>query len=1041
MRKILFFLILFCPALMVYSQKTVTVTGTVSDAEGERIPGVTIVVQGKGTGTVTDIDGNYRLSNVSSSDILVFSFIGLQTQEIEVGNQPIIDVVLATHVEELEEVVVVGYGIQKKESAVAAISQVDGTELVKSGTVSLSNALTGKVPGVFTVQRSGEPGADAANIFIRGVSSWAGNAPLVIVDGVEGSFNDIDPNEIENLSVLKDASATAVYGVKGANGVILVTTKRGEKGKLRINYSPELGLKDPIMRRNMYDSYRTGLLMNEAYRNDGSWNLILSDDVLEHYRLQDMPYVYPNTDWEEVMVRDFGFTQKHNLNVRGGSEHTRVFASFTYLYDGDIIKTEKQPEYDPAYKFTRYNYRVNLDFDVTSTTVLSLNAGGFLGIKNQPNETAAIRTHRPIMMLGPMTIPPKYDAEALELYPDLVYPDETGVRLSNTGITNANNPYNAVNYSGFRQTKSTGLSTTIILDQKLDFITKGLSAKGKAAYNHDEAYLKTYNLDAVSYRLNRNGEWTRYVGRDEVDAERAQLPISPGSEDISSGPFRSWYYELSIDYARNFDGHNVSALLLGNRRTWQNDVAFPHFEEGIVGRVTYDYNTKYLLEINLGLNGSEQFSPKNRYGFFPSYALGWNMHHEKFMEPMKPLINRVKLRYSYGEVGSDNAGGDRWLYTTTYTTGDTNAWAFRPGTGTNPGPAITPIAEGQVANENAQWERSIKQDIGMELGFLKNNMFLVTLDFFKEKRDKILLSRQSIPDWFGVGAKQQNLGKTETWGYEAELKYTGGSYQGLSHWVKLGVNFSDNKIVERDEPYLKPEYSKVAGKRIDQIFGNVSTGYIDDVDERAAVPRYGGGMMGLGDVVYVDFNGDGNIDVLDEVPLGYSGTYPLFFYTLSGGFMYKGFDVEVNFQAATHVSRILVDAYMWPFHRLDNQFFDFQSDYWRPDNRDAAFPTLRMDANRVHNNILDGKPKTISVMDASYLRLKTMNIGYTIPSVNTKKHNIEQLRIFLQGNNLFTFSPGMPIGDPEGNDDNNGRVTWGYYPLIRRITLGMQLSF
>ncbi len=1041
MRKVLLFFILLFPALIASGQEAITVTGTVSDVDGERIPGVTIIVQGKGTGTVTDIDGNYRISNLSSSDVLVFSFIGFDTREIEVNNQRVIDVVLLSRTEVLEEVVVVGYGVQQKESAVAAISQVSGDDLTKAGTTSLSNALTGRVPGVFTVQSSGQPGADAANIFIRGVSSWTGNQPLVMVDGVEGSFNDIDPNEVETLSVLKDASATAVFGVKGANGVILITTKRGESGKIRVNYTPELSVKNPILRRNMYDSYQTGLLMNEAYKNDGSWNLLLSDEVLEHYRVQDMPYLYPNTDWADIMMRDIGFSQKHNIGIRGGSEYAKVFASLTYLHDGDILNAQKQPDYDPAYKYTRYNYRVNLDFTVTPTTSLALNAGGFLGIRNQPSETNFQRTYRPIMMLGPMKIPYKYGPEVLDLYPDHVYPDETGERLSNTGSINANNPYNAINHSGFRQTKTTGLSTTLVLDQKLDFITKGLSVKGKVAYNHDQGYLKIYNLDPVSYLLNANGEWKRFVGRDEIDAEQAQLPIIPGTETINSGPFRSWYYELAMDYSRGFGDHNLGALFLGNRRTWQNDVAFPHYEEGIVGRITYDYKTKYLAEINLGLNGSEQFAPKNRYGFFPSYAVGWNLHHEKFMEPLQPLINRFKVRYSYGEVGSDRAGSDRWLYTSEYTLGATNPWFFLPGTSTNPGSSVTPIREGQVANINAQWERSIKQDIGFELGFLKNNMFLLTLDFFKEDRDKILLSRLSLPDWFGVAAKQQNLGKTETWGYEAELEYRGGKRGGLSHWVKAGISFSDNKIIERDEPYFKPEYSKMAGKRINQIFGNVSVGFIDDVDERAAVPRYGAGTVGLGDVVYIDFNGDGSIDVLDEVPIGYSGDYPLYFYTLSGGLAYKGFDLDVNFQAASHVSRILVDAFMWPFHRLDNQFFDHHSDYWRPDNRDPAYPVLRMDANRTHNNILDGKPKTISVMDGSYIRLRSVNLGYTIPTTIVQKYNMEQLRVFLQGNNLFTYAPGMPIGDPEGHDSNNGRLTNGFYPLIRKITLGLQLSF
>ncbi|MGQ8335474.1 SusC/RagA family TonB-linked outer membrane protein [Sunxiuqinia sp. A32] len=1042
MRKNLIILLMFFSYFVSYGQShSVTVSGIVKDSDGQFIPGATIVLKGTTNGTISDFDGSYTLKNVESTDVILFSFIGFKTQEILVGNQDVIDVVLVSDDVTMDEVVVVGYGVQKKESSVAAISQVEGETLKRASTTSLSNALTGQVQGVFTVQTDGEPGSDAANVFIRGKSSWVSNNPLVLVDGVEGNFNDIDPNEIETLSVLKDASATAVFGVKGANGVILITTKRGQEGGIKLTFNSEVGLKNPLLRRNMYDSYETALIMNEAFKNDGSWNLLLSDDIIEHYRTQDMPYMYPNTDWADICVRDFGISQKQNVSVSGGSKHARIYASFSYLYDGDILKTVEQPEYDPSYKYNRYNYRVNMDFDITPSTVLSMNAGGFIGIKNQPNESASIRTYRPIFMLGPMVIPNEYPASILEQYPDPAHPEESGARAASTGVINANNPYNAINYSGYKETKKTGLTTTFVLKQDLDFITKGLSVKGKVAFNHDEAYLKNYNFDKVTYKLLSDGTWMRYKGRDNTDAEGAELPITPGDENITSDPFRSWYYEASISYARKFKEHNVSALFLGQRRTWQSNVAFPHYEEGVVGRVTYDYKTRYLAEVNLGLNGSEQFAPKNRYGFFPSYAVGWNLHQEKFMEALQPIINRAKIKYSYGEVGSDNAGGQRWLYTSSYSNSATNQDEFHPGTADNPGTNITPIVEGDVANLNATWERAIKKDLGIELGFLKNNMFLLTMDFFSENRDQILLSRLSLPDWFGVNAKQQNLGATETKGYEVELKYTGGQLQGLSYWAKAGVSFSDNRIIFRDEPYYKPEYQKMAGRRIDQLFGYVTTGYIDNVDERAAMPRYGSGIVGLGDVTYIDFNGDGNIDTNDEVPIGYAGTYPLYFYTFSGGLNYKGFDFDFTFQGASKTSRNMIDAFLWPLHRLANQYFDYQSDYWTPDNMDARYPALHMDSNRAQNNTSDGKVTTTSIRDASYVRLKTAQMGYTIPEDFLSKYRIGKCRIYLQGNNLFTWSPDYPIGDPEGTDAGNGNLTFGYYPLIRRVTLGLQVTF
>ncbi|MFV0592226.1 MAG: SusC/RagA family TonB-linked outer membrane protein [Draconibacterium sp.] len=1041
MKKTLIVLLLFSYFVSYGQSHPGSVSGTVSDSDGIGVPGATVVVQGKSQGTVTDPDGRYTIDRVQATDTLVISFIGFKTQRILIGNQTIIDVVLQADVVSMDEVVVVGYGVQKKESSVAAISQVEGETLKRASTISLSNALTGQIQGVFTVQKDGEPGSDAANVFIRGKSSWVSNNPLVLVDGVEGNFNDIDPNEVATLSVLKDASATAVFGVKGANGVILITTKRGQEGDIKLTFNSEVGVKNPLLRRNMFDSYETALIMNEAFKNDGSWNLLLSDDILEHYRTQDMPYLYPNTDWEDLTVRNFGFTQKQNISVSGGSKHARIYASFSYLHDGDILKTEEQPDYDPSYKYNRYNYRVNMDFDVTPSTVLSMNAGGFVGIKNQPNESASIRTYRPIFMLGPMVIPNEYPASILEQYPDYAHPEETGDRAASTGVINANNPYNAINYSGYKQTKSTGLVTTFILNQKLDFITKGLSVKGKVAFNHDEAYLKQYNFDKVTYQLLSDGTWLRYKGRDNTDAEGAELPITPGSEDITSNPFRSWYYEASISYARRFNDHNVSVLFLGQRRKWQDDVAFPHFEEGIVGRITYDYKTKYLVEVNLGYNGSEQFAPKNRYGFFPSYAVGWNLHQEKFMEKLQPWITRAKIKYSYGEVGSDNAGGQRWLYTSSYSNSAANQDEYKPGTADNPGTRITPIVEGEVANENATWERAIKKDLGIELGFLKNSMFMLTMDFFREDRDQILLSRLSLPDWFGVNAKQQNMGATETKGYEVELKYTGGKIQGLRYWAKAGVSFSDNRIIFRDEPFYKPEYQKMAGQRIDQMFGYVTTGYIDDLNERATVPRYGSGIVGLGDVVYIDFNGDGTIDTNDRVPIGYAGTYPLYFYNFSGGMQWKGFDFDFTFQGASKTSRNMVDAFLWPLHRLGNQYFDYQSDYWTPDNMNARYPALHMDANRVQNNISDGTVTTTSLRDASYVRLKTAQLGYSLSNEFLSQFKIDKCRIYLQGNNLFTWAPDYPIGDPEGTDAGNGNLTYGYYPLIRRVTLGLQVTF
>ncbi|MDR0573548.1 MAG: TonB-dependent receptor [Tannerella sp.] len=1019
----------------------IIITGSVADKEtGEILPGVNVAIKGTTMGVVGDIDGNFSIPVAGPDAILIFSYVGYVTQEIRVGNRKVINVLLEEDLQQMEEVVVVGYGVQKKESSVAAISQVKGDELLKMTATNIPNALAGQIPGVSVVQDSGKPGDDIGHIYIRGVSSWVSSDPLVLVDGVERRFNNIDPNEIETLSVLKDASATAIFGVRGANGVILITTKRGAKGEVKVTASSELTVKQSINIIAPMSSYQTALVMNEAYRNDNNYGSILSDEIVEHYRTQDMPYIYPNTNWQAIMLKDAAFSQKHNVNISGGTDFARIFASVSYLYDGDIIKTEKQPAYDPTYKFNRYNYRFNIDTDVTPTTLLSLDAGGFIGITNSPYETNTQRLYRPLYMLGPMVVPFDYPAEVLEQYPDPVRPEETGARLSSTGLPNSENPNIANNYSGQRTIKRTDVNATLRLKQKLDFITKGLSFNAKVAYLLNMAYVKTYSYDAITYRLNPDGTWARYQGRGgTLDGEGPQKPVNLEGESVSGDPARSWYFEASIDYARSFGPHAVSGLILGQRRKTQSNVAFPKFEEGLIGRVTYDFDTRYLMEVNLAYNGSEQFSPENRYGFFPSYAVGWNLHNEKFFKPLTPFVNRAKIRLSYGEVGSD-ASSSRWLYTSSYVNGSAYTDKTYPGTPSASGTVITPIVEENAANANATWERAVKQDVGIELSLLKNSMFVLNLDFFKEHRDQILLDRLSIPAWFGVGMKQQNLGETETKGYEIDLKFQH-TVSGINYWLKPSVSFSDNRIIARDEPLYKPEYQKMTGKRIGTRFGYVSTGMIQDVDEQMNSVRYGSGIMGLGDSQWVDFNGDGIIDVNDQVPIGYAGNYPLYNYSLGAGFKYKNVEFNLLFQAASHFTKLVIDAYAWPLHRLANHAFEYQLDTWSPDNRDALFPAYHFDVNRVHNNMGDGATRTTNTFDASYIRLKSVNISYSLPKKVVKNMKIDRFSIYLRGNNLFTYSPNYPLADPEASDSGGGSVVYGYYPMLRRITMGLQITF
>jgi TonB-linked SusC/RagA family outer membrane protein len=625
------------------------------------------------------------------------------------------------------------------------------------------------------------------------------------------------------------------------------------------------------------------------------------------------------------------------------------------------------------------------------------------------------------------------------MYPDTRRPDEVGDRIATSTITNTENPLIASNYSGSRTQKTSNLNVSVKLNQQLDFITQGLSFKMLASYNNTVGFESTVSYNAVTYRLQPNFSWDRIVGREgNLDNEApVSLPIV-STDGLFGNPLKSWYFEGALNYNRSFGDHAVTGLIVGQRRKAQSDVDFPAFQQGIASRVTYDYASKYLLEANLSINGSEQFAASNRYGVFPSFGLGWNMHHEEFFKPVLPVISRAKIRTSWGMVGSD-AASSRWLYLSSYSVGG-NGIKYNPGTETSPGYTNNLIMEDAAANINATWEKAIKQDIGAEFSFFKNQLFVVNLDFFHENRYDILLNRLSIPDMFGVGMKEQNLGETETKGYEIEVKFQQTTVNDLYYWLKAGVNFSDNRIISRDEPQFKPEYQKQSSRRIYQIFGYQKSGLVQDADMLMNSIRYGSGQFGLGDTRWVDFNGDGAIDENDRVPMGYTREYPLYTFNHSGGFKYKNFEFDYMFVGAACFTKVVSDAFMWPLHRLSNQVFEYQLDVWSPSNPDARYPSFRNDGNRINNNIADGSANGNSIYDGSFVRLKSVNLGYSVPKKTAKMLGFGNINIFLRGNNLFTWSPFYPLSDPEASDSGTN-LGMAYYPMLKRFQLGTRFTF
>lgn len=1016
---------------------TMTVSGVVKDATGEPLVGVSVYVNKTTTGTTTNAAGAYALDIPSEQQgILVYSCIGYTVQRVPVNGRNIIDVVLLEDTQLINEIVVVGYGVQKKESSVAAIAQVKGDDLSRMNQANIATALSGQVAGVSVIQTNGQPGDEGQTILIRGKSSWSGSSPLVLVDGVERDFNQIDPSEIETMSVLKDASATAVFGVRGANGVILITTKRGKEGRVKVNVTTEAGFKNAINMVKPLNSYETAMIINTAAMNDGAWGSLISDDVIEHYRVHDMPYVYTDTDWQDFMLKT-GYRQKHNINVSGGTEFARVFASIGYLNDTDIINTDKQKDYDPSYRYNRYNYRFNVDMNLTKTTSISVDAGGYIGIKNAPFETNPQRRFRPIFTLGPMDGVPYYPASVLDEYPDTVRPEEAGFRLGTTELTNSENPYVANSFSGSRSNKVSSINLSVTLKQNLDFITEGLSIKALVAYNTRSQWLGTISYDALSYKLLKDGTWLSRFGR-AGNAREETVNLPSVTSDNLNAQMKNYYYEGAINYARTFGKHDVTAMIVAQRRKTQNEVAFPSYQQGVAARATYSFDKRYLFEANLGYNGSEQFSPDKRYGFFPSFAVGYNIHNEKFFKSLRKYIKKAKLRASWGQVGSD-AAGERWLFVSEYENGGSDV--YTPGLPGQQGSTITPIVESKAANKDATWEVATKRDIGIELSFFKNDMLTLNLDFYNENRDGILLSRGSVPTYVGITSKSVNLGKTKTKGYEIEVRWQYTTPDGDWYFLaKPSLSFSDNRITGKDEPIYLPAYRKDAGYRIGQLKGYHSTGFIQDADALMTSPAYGGNPIGLGYTEYVDFTGDGVIDKNDMFRLGYSQGYPLYNFGLALGVTYKRLSLEVLIQGVSDITRYACDNFAWPLHRLSKQVFEYQLDFWSPDNRSARFPAVHNEAYRQHNNIGDGTIQDVTLYNVSYARLKNLGVSYQLPERIVNKVRMSSASIFLRGSNLFTVCPGYPLGDPEASDGGNDIVN-GFYPMTRTITAGLQLGF
>ena len=1047
-RIYLYFMFVLSLTMSVYGQQTRQITGIVKDAEGELLPGVSILEKGTTNGTTSNIDGQYSIQVRDNNEVvLVFSYIGYEQQEITISSRSTIHVEMSESSQMLEEVVVVAYGVQKKETIVGAISQVKGEELLRSGTPSVGSTLAGRIPGMVTIQQTGMPGDSDPAIYIRGLSSFTGNnQPLVMVDGIERSLGNIDPSEVESISVLKDASATAVYGVKGGNGVILITTKRGQEGRMEISANADVTMKQSLTRSGQENSYNTLFARDQLYRNRGEFDKVLGPEILDRYRNRTGEWdhiIYPDVDAWNRSIRPYAWDYRASISARGGTRTAKYFLMLGYLFEDDLFNTV-QKEYDSRYTFNRVNFRMNYDFDLTKSTRLSVSSSGYIGTRNMGGQTGNLpQRYRDFFLFPPWVTPYVYPAEFVEAYPDPKHPDKVYDRLGMDYLQPQQTPgWIAYNYTGSTRTLSSRLTADIVFNQKLDFITKGLTFNANFSYNN----YSDHSGGGVNYtpeqwyfsmidEVNNIYVWERYIGQSINDFT---VIAPPNDRAIGSpSPRYDYVYGARLNYNRGFSGgHTVTGLALFERRVSQSGASFPYYEEKWSGRATYDYEGRYMLETTLGITGSARFAPDNRFGYFPSVAVGWNLTRENFLKRIIPNeINTLKVRYSYGESGNDNVPG--FLYISEYTSYNPtqNHGGYNPGFylgGFGETQIFPPTTrEGTVPNMQARWERAKKHNLGFDTGFF-NNALNISAELFSEYRDGILMSRNSVHTMFGQAMREMNLGETKRHGYEIELRYFG-NRNPWTWWFAVNYNYNENRIVKRDQPMMTPDYQNPEGKPIGYMGRQLNIGYYQDMDELMNYSVSVSGIRTPGRDMILDFDGNGIIDSNDNIPMNYNSR-PSVTYGWSGGLTYQKFEFNFLFQGVDNMGR---DWGEWgnPMITLNSDKWSLmrgRSDVWTPDNPNAAYGTWGQ-WNYGHKSILDG----------SYLRLKQLEIAYSITGKTLKKMGLKSARIALQGYNLWTHAPGYIMGDPENeatNRDgyNNDLYT---YPLPKRYNFALKFDF
>lgn len=1035
-RCISFLLLFIAGTASVYAD---TVRGTVVDDTGEPLIGATIALKGGSAATASDIDGNYSLQVPDlKTAVLKVSYVGYLPQEIKVNGRSTVDVTLQTNAEQLEEVVVVGYGQQKKASVVGAITQTTGEVLERAaGIHDISAALTGNLPGVVTMQSSGMPGEESAKITIRGASSWNNSDPLVLVDGIERDMNSVDVGSVKSISVLKDASATAVYGVKGANGVILITTKRGEEGRAKIDVSFTATLKSASKLPNKFDSFDALAARNKAVVHElglmpSSWSYMTPYETLLKYRnpanLEEFER-YPNVDWQDYLFKDAAMAYNGAVSISGGTRFVKYFAAIDFVHEGDLFRNfDNHRGYETGFGYNRINARSNLDFQLTKTTTFKVNLSGSNGQKRStwPNDGSGfnqgnwndVQVWAGAYNIAPNVFRPVYADGSYGYYPAF------SSQVTNSADLLAN--------GGAFKTTATRINTDFVLEQNLDFITKGLNFRGMISWDNQ---FREQGRGVSDLYNGPQYKWidpaTGAVTKKNPTETTSQFDYLPGSKwstqagSVSNGnTLRNLNYQLQLNWNREFGVHNVGLTGVWTRQETAIGSMIPMYREDWVFRATYNFADRYFVEYNGAYNGSEKFKKGKRFGFFNSGAIGWRVSQEKFWEGLRDWWEELKIRASYGEIGDDSGG--RYLYMDEWGTGGNTSMDI---TGYDNRSMYTFYYLSKLGNPDAGWEKVKKFNLGIDYAFL-NNMFAGSVEIFKDKRDGILINGndRAMPSYFGQTPPTANLGKAESKGFEVEVRFSKNINRNMRVWANLSMTHAANKIIDRDDPALKPAYQKQAGYVIGQTHSYLDKGFLNSFDDIYGSPSHDVNDASRlpGDYYIVDFNGDGVVDNKDSVPYGYSGT-PQNTYNATIGFEWKGFSCFAQFYGVTNVTR---EVSLVSFgNHIDNVYNI--GDWWSGETGtgDILIP-------RWYSTVSGYSNGTQYLYDGSYVRLKNVELAYTFTNGWIKKLGLSYMKLYLNGNNLWVWSR-MP-DDRESNF--SGGSGSGAYPTMRRFNFGVRFS-